>query len=92
MSVPVLLLRGLGIQFGGLKAVDALDLEIASGELIGLIGPNNLKGLGHQNRDLMKSLPITEWLTPESLATAAEFLSVRQARRIDGFLRRVDVR
>ncbi len=58
---------------------------------IGLIGPNNLKGLGHQNRDLMKSLPIAEWLTPESLATAAEFLAVRQARRIDRFLRRVDV-
>ncbi|MDZ4806137.1 MAG: ABC transporter ATP-binding protein [Candidatus Eisenbacteria bacterium] len=40
MSVPVLSLRGLGIQFGGLKAVDDVDLEIASGELIGLIGPN----------------------------------------------------
>jgi branched-chain amino acid transport system ATP-binding protein len=33
-------LKGLGIQFGGLKAVDGLDLSIAPGELIGLIGPN----------------------------------------------------
>ena len=40
MSTACLSLRGLGIQFGGLKAVDGLDLEIEPGELIGLIGPN----------------------------------------------------
>jgi branched-chain amino acid transport system ATP-binding protein len=40
MSAPLLELNGLGIQFGGLKAVDGLDLAIAPGELIGLIGPN----------------------------------------------------
>jgi branched-chain amino acid transport system ATP-binding protein len=37
---PLLVLTGLGIQFGGLKAVDGLDLTLRKGELIGLIGPN----------------------------------------------------
>ena len=36
----VLKLEGLGIRFGGLKAVEGLDLAIRKGELIGLIGPN----------------------------------------------------
>ena len=30
----------LCIQFGGLKAVDDVNLEIKQGELYGLIGPN----------------------------------------------------
>lgn len=33
-------LKGVGIQFGGLKAVSGVDLHIRPGELIGLIGPN----------------------------------------------------
>ena len=36
----VLALQNLGIRFGGLKAVEGLDLTIDTGELIGLIGPN----------------------------------------------------
>jgi ABC-type branched-subunit amino acid transport system ATPase component len=40
MSAPLLELQGLGIRFGGLKAVDGLDLSLRKGELIGLIGPN----------------------------------------------------
>jgi ABC-type branched-subunit amino acid transport system ATPase component len=31
---------GLSMTFGGLRAVDALDLEVETGELVGLIGPN----------------------------------------------------
>ncbi|MEC1178069.1 ABC transporter ATP-binding protein [Metasolibacillus meyeri] len=31
---------GLGIQFGGLKAVQNVDMYMSQGELIGLIGPN----------------------------------------------------
>lgn len=31
---------GLGIQFGGLKAVDEFDFEIEKNQLFGLIGPN----------------------------------------------------
>jgi len=33
-------LRGVGIRFGGLKAVDNLDLRLNEGDLVGLIGPN----------------------------------------------------
>lgn len=32
--------EGLGIQFGGLRAVDEFNFEINQGELYGLIGPN----------------------------------------------------
>ena len=37
---PVLECHHLGIEFGGLKAVDDLDLLIGSSEIAGLIGPN----------------------------------------------------
>ncbi|WP_439401171.1 ABC transporter ATP-binding protein [Bradyrhizobium sp. DASA03068] len=37
---PMLSLRGLTRRFGGLTAVDAIDLDLASGELISIIGPN----------------------------------------------------
>ena len=40
MSGPVLELRQVTMQFGGLKAVCDLDLTIDEGELVGLIGPN----------------------------------------------------
>ncbi|SPF81527.1 Lipopolysaccharide export system ATP-binding protein LptB [Pseudoprimorskyibacter insulae] len=39
-SETLLKTQGLGIQFGGLKAVDALDIEVRKGEIFGLIGPN----------------------------------------------------
>ncbi|MGI8755301.1 MAG: ATP-binding cassette domain-containing protein, partial [Acidimicrobiales bacterium] len=32
--------QGLGVSFGGIKAVDDVDLTVASGEIVGLIGPN----------------------------------------------------
>lgn len=37
---PILSCRGLSMHFGGLAALDLLDLEIRKGEIIGLIGPN----------------------------------------------------
>ena len=40
MAAPVLKAQHLGIQFGGLKAVDDFNMEIGESELIGLIGPN----------------------------------------------------
>lgn len=40
MAVPVLKAQHLGIQFGGLKAVDDFNMEIGESELVGLIGPN----------------------------------------------------
>lgn len=39
-SMPLLQVRNTGIQFGGLKAVSNVNMEIHRGELIGLIGPN----------------------------------------------------
>ena len=38
--VPRLLVRGLGVRFGGLDALVGVDLEVADGEVVGLIGPN----------------------------------------------------
>jgi branched-chain amino acid transport system ATP-binding protein len=39
-SAPLLSLRGLTRRFGGLTAVDAIDLDLAKGELVSIIGPN----------------------------------------------------
>jgi branched-chain amino acid transport system ATP-binding protein len=38
--VATLAARDLNVQFGGVKAVDALDLTLSRGEILGLIGPN----------------------------------------------------
>jgi branched-chain amino acid transport system ATP-binding protein len=35
-----LVVRNVSISFGGVLAVDAMDLDVASGEIVGLIGPN----------------------------------------------------
>ncbi len=40
MSAPTLKLVGLTRRFGGLVALDHLDLDVAEGEIFGLIGPN----------------------------------------------------
>lgn len=40
MTNPLLKVENVGIQFGGLKAVSGLNMELFSGELVGLIGPN----------------------------------------------------
>ena len=37
---PLLELDGLGIAFGGVKALDGVSLAVGEGELLGLIGPN----------------------------------------------------
>lgn len=38
--MPILEAKNIGIQFGGLKAVDKFNLEIFENEIVGLIGPN----------------------------------------------------
>ena len=40
MSEALLSCSGLSVRFGGLVALDALDLEVGSGAILGLIGPN----------------------------------------------------
>jgi branched-chain amino acid transport system ATP-binding protein len=37
---PILRLRGVGRRFGGLRAVDGVDLEIRPGDRRGILGPN----------------------------------------------------
>ncbi|MDR3530202.1 MAG: ABC transporter ATP-binding protein, partial [Rhodopila sp.] len=39
-DAPILRLRGLTRRYGGITALDDLDLDIAKGEVRGLIGPN----------------------------------------------------
>jgi ABC-type branched-subunit amino acid transport system ATPase component/predicted MFS family arabinose efflux permease len=39
-GVSALRARGLAVSFGGIRAVDRVDLDIAPGEIVGLIGPN----------------------------------------------------
>ncbi len=39
-GAPLLELKGLSKHFGGVRAVDELDLSVAEGEIFGLIGPN----------------------------------------------------
>ena len=38
--MTLLSVRGLGKSFGGVKAVDGIDFDVAAGELLALIGPN----------------------------------------------------
>jgi branched-chain amino acid transport system ATP-binding protein len=40
VSVPLLACKGLSVRFGGLVALNALDLEVRRDEVLGLIGPN----------------------------------------------------
>ena len=40
MSAPLLRVRGLAKQYGGLRATDSLDLDAHAGEIHALIGPN----------------------------------------------------
>lgn len=39
-SKPILDIRELRKTFGGLRALDGIDIQIAEGEMVGLIGPN----------------------------------------------------
>jgi ABC-type branched-subunit amino acid transport system ATPase component len=40
VSSPILSGSGLSISYGGVKAVDSVDIELREGEILGLIGPN----------------------------------------------------
>lgn len=40
MNLPVLVAEGLTVRFGGLTALNALDLRLNENEILGLIGPN----------------------------------------------------
>jgi len=38
--MPLLQTKGLGIRFGGLQALQDVNLTVNKGEIVGLIGPN----------------------------------------------------
>jgi branched-chain amino acid transport system ATP-binding protein len=40
MPEPMLAVRGLEVHYGGVPAVRGLELELARGEIVGLVGPN----------------------------------------------------
>jgi branched-chain amino acid transport system ATP-binding protein len=40
VTAPLLSVQALTKDFGGLRALDAVDLELAAGEILGVIGPN----------------------------------------------------
>lgn len=40
MSKPILQVTGLTMDFGGIRALNKLDLDVRSGEIVALIGPN----------------------------------------------------
>ncbi len=40
MTAPLLQARGLTVRFGGVTALDALDLDVHGQEILGLLGPN----------------------------------------------------
>lgn len=40
MKTPLLQANGLTMRFGGLTALDALDMSVFDGEILGLLGPN----------------------------------------------------
>jgi branched-chain amino acid transport system ATP-binding protein len=40
VPVPVLETVGVTVSFGGIRAVDRVDLEVSAGEIVGIIGPN----------------------------------------------------
>ena len=40
MTTPVLQARGLSVRYGGVHALTDVDIEVRSGQIVGLIGPN----------------------------------------------------
>lgn len=40
MDQPLLRIDALSVSYGGLKAVDAVSIEVSQGSIVGLIGPN----------------------------------------------------
>lgn len=75
MSAPLFITHNLSVTFGGLAALTNLDLEILTGEIVGLIGPNGagkttafnaVTGLAEPSSGtvLFRGQDITGWSAP----------------------------
>ena len=90
MSDPLFLVRGLTVEFGGLTALSGLDMEVNTGEIVGLIGPNGagkttafnaITGIVRPSagRVYFRGTDITQWSPPRiaSAGVARTFQSIR---------------
>lgn len=90
MSDAILQIEGLSVAFGGLKAVDRVDLDVKKGEILSVIGPNGagkttffncLTGLvtPDSGRIVFEGVDIAGW-TPDAITrqgVARTFQNVR---------------
>jgi polar amino acid transport system ATP-binding protein len=72
---PVLKVRGLGKRFAGIKVLDAIDLDIAKGEVVCLMGPS-----GAGKSTLLRSI---NWLEPPD-AGSVSVLDIKACADADG--------
>ncbi len=75
MSAPLVALRGVSKQFGGLRAVDDVSLELDAGEVLGLVGHN-----GAGKSTLMKALSGAEPPDAGEIRVAGERVAIRTPR------------
>ena len=62
-------LEGLSKHFGGVRAVDGVDLTVAQGEILGLIGPNGSGKSTIVNLDLR---PVSAHRRPRAVCAAQD--------------------
>ena len=101
--MPVLMqINELTKQFGGLKAVSSLDIELHQGELLGLIGPNGagkttifnlITGLLRPNagRIIFREKNIAGW-APHRISTSGIARTFQNIRLMSGMTVRENIR
>lgn len=79
MSAPILELENVKVWFGGVKAVDGVDLRLEEGRLYGIIGPNG-SGKTTLINAISRLTPLTEGrirFAGEDVSTAAPHVVAR---------------